>query len=165
MYIENGASATVDVRPLINDPDFDPTNEIQDLAMNATLDSLAYFLRRNWCCPDLILIAKTLIYDAISDSLLITNGAGIDLDSIDNQGIDSFSISGTVLTVHIANGSPASIDLAGLPTIQDLDSAILNPDSTLTIYIEAALPTTVDLSSLFDNTDAQTLSLNATGTE
>ncbi|MGB1119852.1 MAG: hypothetical protein ACPGYR_05095 [Chitinophagales bacterium] len=164
VYIENGASATVDVRPLINDPDFDPTNEIQDLAMNATLDSLLISLGGTGVALT-DLDRQDLIYDAISDSLLITNGAGIDLDSIDNQGIDSFSISGTVLTVHIENGSPASIDLAGLPTIQDLDSAILNPDSTLTIYIEAALPTTVDLSSLFDNTDAQTLSLNATGTE
>lgn len=164
VYIENGASATVDVRPLINDPDFDPTNEIQDLAMNATLDSLLISLGGTGVALT-DLDRQDLIYDAISDSLLITNGAGIDLDSIDNQGIDSFSISGTVLTVHIENGSPASIDLAGLPTIQDLDSAILNPDSTLTIYIEAALPTTVDLSSLFDNTDAQTLSLNASGTE
>ena len=164
VYIENGASATVDVRPLINDPDFDPTNEIQDLAMNATLDSLLISLGGTGVALT-DLDRQDLIYDAIADSLLITNGAGIALDSIDNQGIDSFSISGTVLTVHIENGSPASIDLAGLPTIQDLDSAILNPDSTLTIYIEAALPTTVDLSSLFDNTDAQTLSLNATGTE
>ena len=164
VYIENGASATVDVRPLINDPDFDPTNEIQDLAMNATLDSLLISLGGSGVALT-DLDRQDLIYDAIADSLLITNGAGIALDSIDNQGIDSFSISGTVLTVHIENGSPASIDLAGLPTIQDLDSAILNPDSTLTIYIEAALPTTVDLSSLFDNTDAQTLSLNATGTE
>ncbi len=164
VYIENGASATVDVRPLINDPEFDPTYEIHDLARNATLDSLLISLGGTGVALT-DLDRQDLIYDAISDSLLITNGAGIDLDSIDNQGIDSFSISGTVLTVHIENGSPASIDLAGLPTIKDLDSAILNPDSTLTIYIEAALPTTVDLSSLFDNTDAQTLSLNATGTE
>ncbi|HAB90019.1 MAG TPA: hypothetical protein DCF84_05735, partial [Bacteroidetes bacterium] len=164
VYIENGASATVDVRPLINDPDFDPTNEIQDLAMNATLDSLLISLGGTGVAIT-DLDRQDLIYDAIADSLLITNGAGIALDSVDNQGIDSFSINGTVLTVHIENGSPASIDLAGLPTIQDLDSAILNPDSTLTIYIEAALPTTVDLSSLFDNTDAQTLSLNAIGTE
>ena len=89
----------------MDDADADPTNELQDLSINAT-----------------------------NDSILISNGLGIALGSIDTDD-------------------------------QNLDSAILNADSTLSIFIQDGASTSVDLSSVFDNTDAQTLSLNATGTE
>jgi hypothetical protein len=42
---------------------------------------------------------------------------------------------------------------------QNIDSVILNPDSTLTVYIEDGLSASVDLKTAFDNTDEQTLNI------
>ncbi|HAB88949.1 MAG TPA: hypothetical protein DCF84_00335, partial [Bacteroidetes bacterium] len=98
-----GGTISTDLSSLVDDADADPSNELQNLSINAA-----------------------------NDSVLISDGQGIALSSIDTDD-------------------------------QNLDSAILNTDSTLSVFIQDGASTTVDLASLFDNTDAQTISLDATG--
>ncbi|HCE84874.1 MAG TPA: hypothetical protein DEO99_01880, partial [Bacteroidetes bacterium] len=56
VFIEDGSSASVDLTSLVNDADADPNNELQDLSINAT-----------------------------NDSILISNGQGISLSSINTD--------------------------------------------------------------------------------
>ena len=101
MYIEGGSAASVDLASLIDDADADPTNELNtSVALNGT--DLEVTDAGGTITTDLSSLVddadadptnelQDLSINAANDSILISNGQGIALGSIDtdDQNLDS----------------------------------------------------------------------------
>ena len=146
--IENGASVTVDLTNLVNDADFDPTNEIQDLSLvgntlritnnaGATNIDLSGYLD-NTDNQDLTLTG---------DVLALTNdGTTVSLaaykDNTDNQQIN---LTGNNLTLSNGTGADSSVDLSGY--LDNTDSQNLSLAGTI---LNISGGNSQDLSSILD---------------
>jgi len=131
--IEDGSSVNVDLTNLINDADFNPTNEIQDLNL----------LGNN----------LTITNNIGATTINLTPY----LDNTDNQQIDVFTLAADVLTLEMQNdGQPAqTVSLSAYMDNTDAQ-AISRIGNTIVITGNAS---TVDLTP-YINTDSQTLALN-----
>ncbi|SDX51666.1 hypothetical protein SAMN05444411_106120 [Lutibacter oricola] len=170
--IEDGDPVTVDLGALVNDTDFDITNEIQDLSLSGndltitnntgatTIDLSPYLDNTD---------AQTIALSG--DTITLSNGTGADTTvdlsgyiSSDNQNLTRATLTGTSLEIEIEDGNPVTVDLGAL--VNDTDFDITNEiqdlslsgnDLTITNNTGA---TTIDLSPYLDNTDAQTIALS-----
>jgi hypothetical protein len=99
-------------------------------------------------------------------TLSLTNGGSVDLsgylDNTDRQTVDTFSLSGTILTLTLENDNetPYSVNLSSLQDGTGTDNQALSYGGGGSLSISNG--NSVDLSDLLDNTDTQDLSLAGT---
>jgi hypothetical protein len=148
LSISNGN--TVDLSPFVN-------TDNQDLTA-ATLTGTVLTIEIQNGAPvsvDLNSLLGTDEQDLIivGDSLLITNGQGVDLTpyiNTDNQDLTAATLTGNTLTIEIQNGAPVSVDLSALLGTDNQTLTLTGTDLTI------SNGNTVDLSP-FVNTDNQDL--------
>jgi hypothetical protein len=110
---------------------------------------------------------QMLDYNSASSQLYITDGNGINIDSVtissgggagtDDQNLNGATLAGTILTIDIEDGNSATVDLFdlidGLDDDQDIESLSLSSTNILTVGIEDGVSQTVDLSGLINDAD------------
>ena len=169
--IENGAPVTVDLSSLVNDADFDITNEIQDLSLTGDILTIT----NNAGATDIDLSAYTntdnqqISIDG-SNVLTLANGTGADttvdlsgLLNTDEQDLTAATLTGNSLEIEIENGAPVTVDLSSLVNDADFDITNEIQDLSLTGDIltitNNAGATDIDLSA-YTNTDNQQISID-----
>ncbi len=176
---EGGITSTVDLASLINDPDFNPENELIDsVTYNIEDGTLKIFeagqeFSVNTFSPGdgdndpTNEIQGLTLEDNTLTITLNEDVSGIDLspylDNTDNQDLE---LSGTTLSL---TGDPTTVDLSGLPGLgDDADADPSNELQELTLstnnlnVTNNPSATPVDLSPYLDNTDNQDLQLAGT---
>ena len=130
--IENGASVTVDLSSLVNDADFDITNEIQDLSLvgndltitnnaGATTIDLSPYINTD---------AQTI--SLAGNTITLGNGTAADTTvdltpfintDIDEQDLTAATLTGTDLEIEIENGASVTCLLYTSPSPRDLSTS------------------------------------------
>ncbi len=165
--IENGTAQTVDLTSLLNDGDFDNTNEIQDLSLNTTTHILT--ITNNGTATNIDLSSYLDNTDAqtlalVGNTLAISGGNNVTL--IDNvNDADADPNNEIELPVGGINGQVLSTDGGGNYTWINDGTGTDNQDLNLTGNSLSLTNdgTPVDLSGYLDNTDAQNLTSSVTG--